>query len=155
LRTRLDRDGEHSIPDTIRILSEIARALSYSHQHGIVHRDIKPGNILLVEGQAQVADFGLAKALSESAHPAGLTSSGLVVGTPLHMAPEQAAGGAAPDRRTDLYSLGVVTYEMLTGGPPFTGRTSQAVMTAHALEQPALVALRRPSVPALLRSKAR
>jgi tRNA A-37 threonylcarbamoyl transferase component Bud32/tetratricopeptide (TPR) repeat protein len=150
LRTRLDREGELSIPETVRILSEIACALSYAHQHGIVHRDIKPGNILLAEGQAQVADFGLAKALSESAHPAGLTSSGLAVGTPLYMAPEQAAGGAAPDRRTDLYSLGIVAYEMLTGAPPFTGRTSQAVLAAHALEQPVPVALRRPSVPAPL-----
>ena len=150
LRTRLDREGEFSIPDTIRLLAEIARALSYAHQHGIVHRDIKPGNILLAQGEAQVADFGLAKALSESAHPRGLTSSGLVVGTPLYMAPEQAAGGSAPDRRTDLYSLGVVAYEMLTGAPPFTGRTSQAVMAAHALEPPAPVTLRRPSAPAPL-----
>ena len=147
LRTRLDREGELSIPDIVRILSEITRALGYAHQHGIVHRDIKPGNILLAEGEAQVADFGLAKALSESAHPGGLTSSGLVVGTPLYMAPEQAAGGAVPDGRTDLYSLGIVAYEMLTGAPPFTGRTPQAVMAAHALEQPVPVALRRPSVP--------
>jgi len=147
LRTRLDREGELSIPDTVRLLSEIARALSYAHQHGIVHRDIKPGNILLAHGEAQVADFGLAKALSESANTGGLTSSGLAIGTPLYMAPEQAAGGVAPDQRTDLYSLGVVAYEMLTGAPPFTGRTSQAVMAAHALEQPVPVVIRRPSVP--------
>jgi eukaryotic-like serine/threonine-protein kinase len=97
LRTRLDREGELSIPDTVRLLSEIARALSYAHQHGIVHRDIKPGNILLAHGEAQVADFGLAKALSESANPGGLTSSGLAIGTPLYMAPEQAAGGVVQD----------------------------------------------------------
>jgi serine/threonine-protein kinase len=107
LRARLDREGELSIPDAVRILSEIARALSYAHQHGIIHRDIKPDNILLAEGQAQVADFGLAKALSEWAYPAGRTSSGLAVGTPLCMAPEQAAGGAAPDAEPTSIASGL------------------------------------------------
>jgi tetratricopeptide (TPR) repeat protein len=147
LRNRLDHQGELPVAETIRLLTEVARALSYAHQHGIVHRDIKPGNILLAQGEAQVADFGIAKALAESVESEALTSSGLALGTPLYMAPEQGLGDTV-DQRTDLYSLGVVAYEMLTGAPPFTGRTSQAVLGAHATERPVAVATRRPTVPA-------
>jgi serine/threonine-protein kinase len=146
LRSRLDRQGELPVAEAIHLLTEVARALSCAHQHGIVHRDIKPGNILLSQGDAQVADFGIAKAVVEAVKSEALTSSGLALGTPLYMAPEQGLGDTI-DQRTDLYSLGVVAYEMLTGAPPFTGRTRQAVLGAHATEQAVAVAARRPSVP--------
>jgi eukaryotic-like serine/threonine-protein kinase len=149
LRRRLVREGELPIAETLRLLTEVARALSCAHQQGIVHRDITPGNILLAQGGAQVTDFGIAKALVEAVELEALTSSGLALGTPLYMAPEQGLGGAI-DQRSDLYALGVVAYEMLTGAPPFTGRTQQAVLGAHATEQPVELATRRPSVPALL-----
>jgi eukaryotic-like serine/threonine-protein kinase len=150
LRQRLDRDGELPVPDAVRLLCEIARALSHAHRHGIVHRDIKPGNILLAADQAQVTDFGLAKALSGAADSDVLTASGLAIGTPSYMAPEQAAGDSAVDHRADLYALGVLAYEMLTGAPPFTGRTPQALLAAHATETPVPVGIRRPSVPPAL-----
>jgi eukaryotic-like serine/threonine-protein kinase len=150
LRERLDRDGELPIPDAVRLLCEIARALRHAHRHGIVHRDIKPGNILLGGDQAQVTDFGLAKALAGAADSDVLTASGLAIGTPAYMAPEQAAGDSAVDHRADLYGLGVLAYEMLTGAPPFTGRTPQALLAAHAIETPVQVGIRRPCVPPAL-----
>ena len=136
LRERLDREGELPIDETIRFLCDIARALSHAHRHGIVHRDIKPGNILIAEDQAQVTDFGLARALSGSADTGVLTSAGLALGTPTYMAPEQAAADSAVDHRADIYALGVVAYEMLTGAPPFHGRTPQAMLVAHSIEPP-------------------
>jgi eukaryotic-like serine/threonine-protein kinase len=149
LRGRLAREGELPVPEACRILAEVARALSYAHKQGIVHRDIKPENILLSQGQAQVADFGIAKALAASAADDGnLTTRGLVLGTPAYMAPEQAFGDRSVDIRGDLYSLGVVAYEMLTGIPPFNERSPQAIMAAHALRTPQPVKERRPGVPA-------
>ena len=135
---------------TIRWLCDITRALSHAHGHGIVHRDIKPGNILIAEDQAQVTDFGLARALSGSVEASVLTGPGVALGTPTYMAPEQAAADPAADHRADLYSLGVVAYEMLTGRPPFSGRTPQAMVVAHAIEPAVPVRTRRPSVPASL-----
>ena len=148
LRARLSREGELPVPAAVRILADVARALAYAHRHGIVHRDIKPENILLAEGEAQVADFGIAKALSASAEAGSLTSAGLALGTPVYMAPEQAMADPTADHRADLYALGVVGYEMLAGQPPFTGRTPQQLIAAHAAQTPVPLEQRRPNVPA-------
>ena len=150
LRERLARQGELPVPTAVRILGEVARALSYAHRHGIVHRDIKPDNILLTEDEAQVADFGIAKAISASVEQEGLTSVGVALGTPLYMAPEQAAADPITDARADLYALGVVAYEMLSGQPPFQGRSAAQLLAAHATEQPVPLRDRRPALsPAL------
>jgi serine/threonine-protein kinase len=150
LRERLARQGELPVATAVRILSEVARALAYAHRHGIVHRDIKPDNILLTEDEAQVADFGIAKAITASAEQSGLTSIGIALGTPLYMAPEQAAADPTTDARADLYALGVVAYEMLAGQPPFQGRTAAHLLAAHAAEAPVPLRDRRPAVsPAL------
>jgi serine/threonine-protein kinase len=150
LRARLARQGELPVRTATRILSEVTRALAYAHRHGIVHRDIKPDNILLCEDEAQVADFGISKAISASVEQGGLTSAGVALGTPMYMAPEQAAADPAADARADLYALGVVAYEMLDGQPPFQGRSSAQLFAAHATEQPVPLRTRRPAVPAPL-----
>ncbi|HEV8446436.1 MAG TPA: protein kinase [Gemmatimonadaceae bacterium] len=148
LRDRLDR--EHSLPigDSVRIAIEVAGALTYAHEHGVIHRDIKPENILFSGGSAIVTDFGLAKS-TESAGGESLTRTGMAVGTALYMSPEQSTGEPL-DARTDVYSLGSVLYEMLTGEPPYVGRTLQAVI-AKRLSDPVPSARRlRPTVsPAL------
>lgn len=125
LRERLDRERQLPLEESLRITREVASALDYAHRHGVVHRDIKPENILLHEGNAMVADFGIGKALSGRA---SITQTGIVVGTPAYMSPEQASGGTEVDGRSDLYSLGCVLYEMLSGEPPFTGPTAQAII---------------------------
>ncbi|HEX2722525.1 MAG TPA: protein kinase [Gemmatimonadaceae bacterium] len=125
LRHRLDAEGQLPLEDALRITSEVASALDYSHRHQVVHRDIKPENILLHEGAALVADFGIGKALSSGK---SLTHSGIAVGTPTYMSPEQASGESAIDGRSDLYSLGCVLYEMLSGEPPFTGPNAQSII---------------------------
>jgi serine/threonine-protein kinase len=150
LRERLVHGGELPVRIAVRILSEVARALAYAHRHGIVHRDIKPDNILLTGDDAQVADFGIAKAISASAQYGDLTSAGVALGTPMYMAPEQASADPTTDARADLYSLGVVAYEMLAGQPPFQGRTSAHLMAAHATERPVPVRERRRAVPVAL-----
>jgi serine/threonine-protein kinase len=150
LRARLSREGELPVPAALRILTDIGRALAYAHRRGIVHRDIKPENILLAEGEAQVADFGLAKALAASSEGGGLTSAGLALGTPAYMAPEQAMADPATDHRADLYALGLLGYEMLAGLAPFTGRTAQQLVAAHATQTPVPLEQRRASVPPAL-----
>jgi serine/threonine-protein kinase len=150
LRARLDGHGELPVTVAARWLGQIARALAYAHRHGIVHRDIKPDNILLSGDEVQVADFGIAKALAESVQHAGITSVGLAIGTPAYMAPEQAVADPAVDHRADLYALGVVGYEMLAGQPPFAARTAPQLLAAHATERPVPLRERRPAVPAAI-----
>jgi len=152
LRTRLARDGSLPIGSAVRLMRELADALAYAHAHGVIHRDLKPENVLLSAGHAVVADFGIAKAFAvatqgRDAPPAGLTSTGVAMGTPAYMAPEQAVGDAATDHRADLYSLGIIGYEMLSGSHPFAGRTARAIATAHLTETPAPLVERRSDVP--------
>jgi len=150
LRSRLSREGELPIVDAVRVLGCVADAVAYAHAHGIVHRDIKPENILLTGQYAVVTDFGVAKALGEAASETTLTGTGLAIGTAAYMAPEQVAADPAIDLRADIYSFGIVAYEVLTGATPFSGRTSQQQAAAHLTQQPERVALRRPAVPAAL-----
>jgi len=152
LRVRLARHGELPVNHAIRMLREIASALAYAHEHGIVHRDIKPDNVLLSGGSAMVTDFGVAKALSASSHAAhgGLTSLGVALGTPAYMSPEQASADPSVDHRADIYSFGVLAYELLTGQPPFAGRTPQHVLAAHVAEAPEAITRRRASLPPAL-----
>jgi serine/threonine protein kinase len=126
LRERLDREKQLSLTEALRITREVASALDYAHRHNVVHRDIKPENILLHDGAAMVADFGIGKVLSVGGR--SLTQTGLAIGTPAYMSPEQSAGELSTDGRSDLYSLGCVLYEMLTGEPPFTGVSAQAII---------------------------
>ena len=120
LRDRLSREKQLPIADAVRIASEVAGALDYAHRHGVIHRDIKPENILLHDGRALVADFGIALAVS-SAGSTRMTETGMSLGTPHYMSPEQAMGEREITARSDVYALGCVTYEMLVGEPPFTG----------------------------------
>lgn len=149
LRAKLARVGPLPINEAVRLLHEITDALSYAHARGIVHRDIKPDNVMLSGKHAAVTDFGVAKAVSASAGDM-LTTVGIAVGTPQYMAPEQAMAEASIDHRVDLYALGVMGYEMLTGHPPFEASTAQQILSAHVLEQPKDVRERRANVPALL-----
>jgi len=135
LRERMSRVGKLPIDEAVRITQAVAGALDYAHRHGVVHRDIKPENIMLHEGQALVADFGIGKALG-AVEGAVFTHSGTTVGTPAYMSPEQAAGDSI-DGRSDIYSLGCVLYEMLTGEQPFTGATAQAVIAKRFVQTPA------------------
>jgi len=145
LRDRLRRERQLPLEDALRIATEAARGLDYAHQHGIVHRDIKPENILLTrDGSTLVADFGIALALAADDH---LTQTGLSVGTPAYMSPEQASGDKSVDARTDVYSLGTVLYEMLAGEPPFTGPTAQAIIARRLTEPAPSVRKLRPTVP--------
>ena len=136
LRARLTREKQLPIDDALLIAREVSDALAYAHAHGVVHRDIKPENILLQDGHALVADFGIALAL-ESAGGQRLTQTGISLGTPYYMSPEQGMGERVVDARSDIYSLGVVTYEMLTGQPPFTGATVQSIIGQVLTEKPA------------------
>src|SRR2546430_8622441 len=130
LRSRLERERQLPVDEAVRLAAAVAGALDYAHRHQIIHRDIKPENILLEDGQAVVADFGIARAL-HAAESAKLTETGVAVGTVAYMSPEQATGEEF-DGRSDIYSLGCVLYEMLAGEPPFTGPTAQ-VVTARRL----------------------
>jgi TolB-like protein/Tfp pilus assembly protein PilF len=147
LRRRLQREGKLELPVALGIAREVALALDYAHRQGVVHRDIKPENILLEDGQAIVADFGVAAAVQVQAAEEKLTESGRAVGTPAYMSPEQAGGDGPLDGRSDIYSLGCVVYEMLGGEPPFTGVTPQATMIQQVVADPPPLGERRPDVP--------
>jgi eukaryotic-like serine/threonine-protein kinase len=155
LRARMMR-GPLSVRETVTILKDVARALAFAHGRGIIHRDIKPDNVMLSAGAALVADFGVAKALSASRttgpRPVSptITGVGMSPGTPAYMAPEQAAADPKTDHRADIYSLGIVAYEMLAGTPPFHGRSPQMLLAAQLSEKPAPLSTRRYDVPKLL-----
>jgi serine/threonine protein kinase len=146
LRDRLRREQQLPIGDAIRLATEVGAALDYAHRQGVIHRDIKPENILLHDGHALVADFGIALALS-SAGGTRMTETGMSLGTPQYMSPEQAMGERAITARSDVYALGCVLYEMLLGEPPFTGPTAQAIVAMVLIERPAALRGRRETVP--------
>ena len=146
LRDRLSRERQLPLTDALRITRDVAEALGYAHERGIVHRDIKPENILLERGRAIVADFGIARAVS-SANAAKLTQTGMAVGSPVYMSPEQSVGDDDVDARSDLYSLGCVLYEMLAGEPPYTGATAQAIIAKRFRDPVPHVSTLRETVP--------
>jgi serine/threonine-protein kinase len=148
LRARLGRQSRLGIREAVQVARDVAEALSYAHRRGVIHRDIKPDNVLLTDGHAVVTDFGVAKALSLSADEGTLTSVGMAIGTPVYMAPEQVVGDADADHRIDLYALGCVLYEMLSGKPPVTGATLREVMSAQVTRAPDDIARLRADVPA-------
>jgi eukaryotic-like serine/threonine-protein kinase len=147
LRDRLDREGQLPVADAVRIAREVADALDYAHRHGVVHRDVKPENILLHEGSALVADFGIALALARSTGDSRLTETGMSVGTPQYMSPEQAMGERHVTARTDIFALGAILYEMLAGEPPFTGESAQTIVAKMISSDPVPVRTIRPTVP--------
>jgi eukaryotic-like serine/threonine-protein kinase len=146
LRTRLDRERQLGIEEAVRIAREVADALDYAHRHGVIHRDIKPENILLHDGRATVADFGIALAVSAAAG-GRMTETGLSLGTPHYMSPEQATAEREITGRSDIYSLGCVLYEMLTGNPPHVGATAQQIIMKIVTEEAAPVTTLRKAVP--------
>ena len=149
LRGRLTREPRLPLPEAVRITREVASGLGYAHDQGVVHRDIKPENVMLHEGEAMVTDFGISKALSSGAETA-LTQTGLTLGTPAYMSPEQASGDEELDGRSDLYSLGCMLFEMLAGQPPFAGPTAQAVIVKRFTEPVPSIRAIRPGVSAAL-----
>ncbi len=150
LRARLARGGELPVSESVRVLREVASALSYAHENGVVHRDIKPENVLISGGSAMVTDFGVAKAVSASSGAASLTSLGVALGTPAYMAPEQATADPNTDHRADIYALGVLAYEMLSGSTPFSGRSPQSMLAAQVTETPDPITRLRPTIPPML-----
>ena len=146
LRARLEREQQLPIDEAVRFATSIAGALAHAHAHGVIHRDLKPENILLQAGQPVISDFGIALAVS-NAGGARVTQTGISLGTPQYMSPEQAAGDRTIDARSDIYSLGAITYEMLAGEPPFVGPTAQAIVAKVLTETPRHLAAQRPSVP--------
>jgi serine/threonine protein kinase len=145
LRARIKREQRLSIADTFAIAQDISDALDYAHGRGLIHRDVKPANILLSGGRTLVADFGIARATVDGADR--ITASGVSLGTPEYMSPEQAGGLRQLDARCDVYALGCVIYEMLAGEPPFTGSTDQAIIAKHCNQPPASIRELRPEVP--------
>jgi eukaryotic-like serine/threonine-protein kinase len=154
LRRRLERERQLPIEDALEITQQIASALAYAHDRGVIHRDIKPENILLSAGTAMVADFGIARAV-RAAGGKRLTDTGLVVGTPAYMSPEQATGASQVDARSDIYSMGCLLYEMLVGEPPFSGPTAQAITARKLTDSPPPIASVREAVPEPLEAAVR
>ncbi len=154
LRARLDRERQLPVPEAIALAGEVAEALDYAHRRGVVHRDVKPENILLSDGHALVADFGIARAI-QVAGGDQLTETGVAVGTPHYMSPEQATAEPQLDGRSDIYSLGCVLYEMLSGAPPFSGGSAQAVMARHTVDPVPPLRTVRSSVPEALEAAIR
>jgi tetratricopeptide (TPR) repeat protein len=150
LRAKLAREGELPVAEVLKILRDVLDALAYAHRHHVVHRDIKPDNVLLSEGHALVTDFGVAKAVAESTGKHTLTSMGVALGTPAYMAPEQATADPHTDHRADIYAVGAMAYEMLSGRPPFAATTAQGMLAAHVTEAPEPVTKHRTTVPAAL-----
>ncbi|MDB4879753.1 MAG: protein kinase, partial [Gemmatimonadetes bacterium] len=146
LRVRLTRETQLPIADAVGIARQVASALEHAHRRGVVHRDIKPENILLQDGQALVADFGIALAV-QSAGGQRMTQTGLSLGTPQYMSPEQAMGEREITARSDVYALGAITYEMLVGEPPFTGPTTQSIVARVMTEEPRPLVAQRKSIP--------
>src|SRR5881227_403691 len=146
LRDRLTRERQLPLEDAVQIGREVADALSYAHAQGVVHRDIKPENILLEAGHAVVSDFGIARAITAAAG-GNLTETGIALGTPGYMSPEQAAASARVDERSDIYSLGCVLYEMLAGELPFTGPSAESIVRQHLAAAPPRVSAMRAAVP--------
>src|SRR5215213_8672680 len=147
LRQRLMREGQFPIDQAVQVITQVLGALGYAHAHGVIHRDIKPENILLESDQAVVADFGVARAIS-AAGENRLTETGLALGTPAYMSPEQATASRDLDGRSDLYALGCVLYEMLAGQPPFVGATAQQLLARHAIDPIPPLRTVRDTVPA-------
>ncbi len=147
LRDRLTREKQLPVDEAVRIATEVADALEYAHGHGVIHRDIKPENILLHGGHALVADFGIALAVSRSDGGTRMTETGMSLGTPTYMSPEQAMGEREITPRSDVYALGAMLYEMLVGEPPFTGTTAQAIVAKVMTEEPASIVAQRHTVP--------
>ncbi len=150
LRDRLDREHELPIAEAVRILRGVADALAFAHGEGIVHRDIKPDNVMLSGRHAVVTDFGVAKAVSEATGQEKLTTAGIALGTPSYMSPEQATADPNIDHRSDIYALGAMAYEMVAGRTPFDGHTAQMVLSAHVTETPVQVSEYRPAIPPVL-----
>jgi serine/threonine-protein kinase len=146
LRQRLRRDGPFAEEEVTRIVTDLASALDYAHQRNIVHRDLKPENVLLTASDAVLCDFGVARAIILSSNDARLSSSGIAVGTPCYMSPEQHHMDATIDGRCDIYALGCVAYEMLTGEPPFTSASVLALIAAHTSQPPRSIRSVRPEV---------
>src|SRR5437879_1089488 len=146
LRDRLNRERQLPLEDALRITREVADALSYAHDHDVVHRDIKPENILFQAAHAVVSDFGIARAITAAAG-GSLTATGIAIGTPAYMSPEQATGSSRLDGRSDIYGLGCVLYEMLAGEPPYTGPTAQVVMAKRLADPVPSVRRLREGVP--------
>ncbi len=148
LRQRLAREGRLALKDALRIARELGAGLDYAHREGFIHRDVKPENVLLADGHAVIADFGIARAICQSCDGDNVTEVGLTIGTPEYMSPEQAAGDRDLDGRSDVYSLACVIYETLAGEPPFGGASARAVMAKHLSEPPPPLRARRPDAPA-------
>ena len=150
LKTAIEKDGRMSVAEVLRVLFHVGEALEYAHEAGIVHRDIKPANILRSGSYALITDFGVAKALNASMPSQGMTSTGMAVGTPAYMAPEQLAGDAAADHRIDIYAVGLLAYELLNGKSPFYGTTPQRILAAVLTQEPKPLIEAQPEVPAKL-----
>jgi serine/threonine-protein kinase len=150
LGERLERDGPLPLAEALGVLRDVGRALAYAHEHGVVHRDVKPDNVMLSSGAAVVTDFGIAKAVSAAladAPGATLTQTGSSVGTPAYIAPEQATGDPSTDHRADIYSFGCLAYAVLTGHPPFRDQSTHQVIAAHLTSVPPPVSDLRPELP--------